>query len=164
MIRKHDPGKDAVFTGHQYRDGDNNLKQNYESAAKCYAKAVGLGNAEGMYNLSLLHQQGLGVKKDIQTAIQLLKQAAAQSPTMSDECFIPNVGVAEAEHALGLHYETGVGVEMTYHKAAKWYQRASDHGSATAANNLGLMYGDGRGVEKDLVKSEQLLHLSAVRG
>ncbi|CAF4550237.1 unnamed protein product, partial [Didymodactylos carnosus] len=128
----------TMFTGHQYRDSDDNVKQNYESAAKS--------------------------QKDIQTAIQLLKRAGAQSPTMSDECLIPNVGVAEAEHALGLHYETGVGVEMTYHKAAKWYQRASDHGIATAANNLRFMYGDGRGVEKDLVKSEQLLHLSAVRG
>ncbi|CAF4862642.1 unnamed protein product, partial [Rotaria socialis] len=53
---------------------------------------------------------------------------------------------------------------MNYHKASQWYQRASDHGSSTAANNLGLMYEEGRGVSKDLVKSEQLLRLSAVRG
>ncbi|CAF4017631.1 unnamed protein product [Rotaria magnacalcarata] len=162
MIRKHDPGKDAVFTGHQYRDGDDNIKQNYELAAKFYAKAIALGNAAGMYNLAILHQRGLGIKKDIRMAIQLLEQAASQSPIMSDKFPVPNVGVAEAEHSLGLHYETGVGVEMNYHKASQWYQRASDHGSSTAANNLGLMYGDGRGVSKDLIKSEQLLRLSAV--
>ncbi|CAF1066395.1 unnamed protein product [Rotaria sordida] len=164
FIRKDDPGKDAVFTGHQYRDGDDNVKQNYELAVRFYSKAAALGNAEGMYNLALLHQQGLGVKKDIQATIELLEQAAAQSPTMSDKLPIPNVGVAEAEHSLGLHYETGVGVEMNYYKAAQWYQRASDHGSATAANNLGLMYGAGKGVAKDLVKSEQLLRLAVTRG
>ncbi|CAF1195575.1 unnamed protein product, partial [Rotaria sp. Silwood1] len=164
FIRKDDPGKDAVFTGHQYRNGDDNAKQNYELAARFYSKAAALGNAEGMYNLALLHQQGLGVKKDIQATIELLEQAAAQSPTMSDKLPIPNVGVAEAEHSLGLHYETGVGVEMNYYKAAQWYQRASDHGSATAANNLGLMYGAGKSIARDLVKSEQLLRLAVTRG
>ncbi|CAF3614932.1 unnamed protein product [Rotaria sp. Silwood1] len=164
MIRKMDPGKDAVFTGHQYRDGDTNVKQDYELAAKFYARAVHLGNAEGMYNLALLHTKGLGVKQDMQIAIQLLKQAAEQNPTMSDKYPVPNVGVAEAEHSLGLHYETGIGVEMDYYQAAQWYQRACDHGSATAANNLGLMYGIGKGVTRDLVKSEQLLRLSATRG
>ncbi|CAF4802743.1 unnamed protein product, partial [Rotaria socialis] len=119
MIRKHDPGKDAVFTAHQYRDGDDNVKQNYELAAKFYSKAIALGSAEGMYNLALLHQRGLGVKKDMRMAIQLLEQAASQTPIMSDKFPVPNVGVAEAEHSLGLHYETGVGVEMNYHKASQ---------------------------------------------
>ncbi|CAF1290431.1 unnamed protein product [Adineta steineri] len=163
-IRKNDPGKDAVLTAQQYRDGDDDVKQNYELAARFYSKAVALGNAEGMYNLALLHQQGLGVKKDMRTTIQLFEKAAAQSHTISDKSPIPNVGVAEAEHSLGLCYETGVGVEINYKKAAEWYQRASDHGSAPAANNLGLMYGAGKGVNKDLIKSEQLLHLSATRG
>ncbi|CAF1239650.1 unnamed protein product [Didymodactylos carnosus] len=154
FIRKNDPGKDAVFTAHQYRDGDDNIKQDYELATRFYSKAAALGNAEGMYNLALLHRQGLGVQKDIQAAIKLLEKAAAQNPSMSDKLLIPNVGVAEAEHALGLHYATGVGVEMNHRKAAEWYQRASDHGSANAANNLGLMYGDGEGVEKDLVGNQ----------
>ncbi|CAF1449022.1 unnamed protein product [Adineta steineri] len=100
----------------------------------------------------------------MRTTIQLFEKAAAQSHTISDKSPIPNVGVAEAEHSLGLCYETGVGVEINYKKAAEWYQRASDHGSAPAANNLGLMYGAGKGVNKDLIKSEQLLHLSATRG
>ncbi|CAF1228986.1 unnamed protein product [Adineta steineri] len=164
FFRKNDPGKDAVLTGQQYRDGDDNVKQNYDLAARFYSKATALGNAEGMYNLALLHQQGLGVKKDMQTAIHLLKQAAAQSHIMAHNVPIPNAGVVEAEHCLGLYYETGVGVEINYKKAAEWYQRASDHGSETAANNLGLMYGAGKGVNKDLIKSEQLLHLSATRG
>ncbi|CAF0963609.1 unnamed protein product [Adineta steineri] len=164
FIKKSDPGKAAVFTGHQYRDGDEKVEQNYELAARFYSKAVSLGNPEGMYNLALLHQQGRGVKKDMKVSIQLLEQAAAQNPIMSDKCPIPNVGVAEAEHSLGLHYETGVGVEMNYSEAARWYQRAIEHGSANAANNLGLMYGNGKGVTSDLVKSEQLLRLSATRG
>ena len=164
FIRKSDPGKDAVFTAHQYRDGDGNIKQDYELAARFYSKAATLGNAEGMYNLALMHKQGLGVQKDIQAAIKLLEKAAAQNHSMSDKLLIPNVGVAEAEHSLGLHYATGVGVEINYQKAAEWYQRASDHGSANAANNLGLMYGAGEGVEKDLIKSEQLLRLSVTRG
>jgi TPR repeat protein len=76
----------------------------------------------------------------------------------------PNVGVAEAEHAIGVRYFEGITVLKGLSVAAYWYQRATDHGSAMAANNLGSMYLDGFAVDKDLDKAEQLLELAARRG
>lgn len=153
-----------VVQGHKYEHGDLNTEQNYEQAAKHFAKAARQGNAEGLYNLARLTDRGLGVKKDPQLATKLFEQAAGQSPEHPRRKGIPNVGVAESEHSLGLRYAEGVFVSKNYSTAAQWYQRAVDHGSAEAANNLALMYLDGVGVEKNMEKAKQLFQLSARRG
>jgi TPR repeat protein len=164
LIEKTDPTRADVLKGHQYELGDTDIKQDYEQAAKYFAKAASQGNAEGMYNLARLTDRGLGVKKDHNLALKLLQQAAAQPPEHPIfECY-PNVGVAEAEHALGVRYFEGISVRKDLSVAAYWYQRASDHGNALAANNLGSMYLDGLAVDKDLDKAEQLLELAARRG
>ncbi|CAF1656884.1 unnamed protein product, partial [Rotaria sp. Silwood1] len=138
--------------------------QDYEQAAKYYAKAAGHGSAAGMYNLARLTDLGLGVKKDHDMALKLFEQAATQStehPKFKDR---PNVGVAEAENALGLRYSEGVGVHKNPAHGVRWYHRAVEHGNAEAANSLALMYQVGKGVEKNLEKAEQLFTFSARRG
>ncbi|CAF1310485.1 unnamed protein product [Rotaria magnacalcarata] len=152
-----------VLKGHKYEHGDIDIKQDYEQAAKYYAKAARHGSAAGMYYLARLTDLGLGVKKDHDMAHKLFEQAAEQSaehPKFKDR---PNVGVADAENALGLHYAEGVGVHKHAATAVYWYQRAVDHGNAEAANSLALMYQRGNGVEKNLDKAEQLFELSARR-
>ena len=164
LLEQMDPSAADVLKGHQYELGDTDVKQDYEQAAKYFAKAASQGNAEGMYNLARLTDRGLGVKKDYNFALKLLEQAAAQSPEHPILKCCPNVGVAEAEHALGVRYFEGISVRKDLSVAACWYQRATDHGSALAANNLGSMYLDGLAVDKDLDKAEQLLELAARRG
>ncbi|CAF3771054.1 unnamed protein product [Rotaria magnacalcarata] len=152
-----------VLKGHKYEHGDIDIKQDYEQAAKYYAKAARHGSAAGMYYLARLTDLGLGVKKDHDMAHKLFEQAAEQSaehPKFKDR---PNVGVADAENALGLLYAEGVGVHKHAATAVYWYQRAVDHGNAEAANSLALMYQRGNGVEKNLDKAEQLFELSARR-
>ena len=164
LLEKLDPPAADVVRGHKYFNGDIGIKQDYEQAAKYFAKAASKGNAEGMYNLAILTDRGWGVKKDHQLAFKLLKQAAAQPAEHPFMAGFPNLGVAEAEHALGLRYSEGIAVQKNYSTAASWYGRASDHGSAQAANNLALMYQNGIGVERDLDKARQLLELSSRRG
>ncbi|CAF3804048.1 unnamed protein product [Rotaria sordida] len=164
LIEEIDPSRADVLKGHRYELGDIDVKQDYEQAAKYFAKAASEGNAEGMYNLARLTDRGLGVKKDHHLALKLLEQAAAQPPQNPIFKQFPNVGVAEAEHALGLRYFAGISVRKDLSAAAYWYQRATDHGSALAANNLGSMYLDGLAVDKDLEKAELLLELAARRG
>ena len=43
----------------------------------------------------------------------------------------------------------GVGPEIDAAEAATWYRLAAEQGHATAQNNLGGMYADGRGVPQD---------------
>jgi TPR repeat protein/uncharacterized coiled-coil DUF342 family protein len=161
LIEKIDPAGADVVKGHKYEHGDVDVKQDYEQAAKYFAKAASQGNAEGMYNLARLTDRGLGVKKDHNLALKLLEQAAAQPPEHPKFKGVRNPGVAEAEHTLGLRYAEGVGVHKSLPTAAYWYQRAVDHGSVESANNLALMYQQGIGVDKNLDKAEQLFQLSA---
>ncbi|CAF3806421.1 unnamed protein product [Adineta steineri] len=163
-LGKTDPSAADVVMGHKYEHGDIDIKQNYEQAARYFAKAANQGNAEGMYNLARLTDRGLGVNKDSKFATTLLEQAAAQSAEHPKFKGLTNVGVAESEHSLGLRYAEGVFVQKNLSTAAQWYQRAVDHGSAEAPNNLAILYQNGTGVEKNLEKAKQLFELSARRG
>ncbi|CAF2950054.1 unnamed protein product [Rotaria sp. Silwood2] len=164
LLDELDPVAADVVKGHKYEHGDTDVKQDYEQAAKYFAKAACQGNAEGMYNLARLTDRGLGVKKDHNMALQLLEQAAAQPPQNPKFKGVRNLGVAEAEHALGLRYAEGVAVHKNLPTAAYWYKRAIENGSAESANNLALMYENGTGVDKNLDKAEQLFQLSARGG
>ena len=154
MIENDDPTKKDVFLAHEYRDGSNKLKQSYEMAAKYYGKAALKKNAEGLYNLALLHMKGHGVKMDFQTAIGLLKQAASQPDKImiGNNIKIPNVGVKEAEHSLGLAYEQGTYVDKNISLAVYWYDLAVKHENGYSANNFGLLYQQGHGVVQSFDK------------
>ncbi|CAF0807054.1 unnamed protein product [Didymodactylos carnosus] len=164
LLDRVNPSGADVVKGHKYEHGDIDVKQDYEQAAKYFAKAASQGNAEGLYNLARLTDRGLGVRKDHRMATKLFEQATEQSP--NDPIFqgSPNIGVAESEHALGLRYAEGVDVHKNPSIAAQWYKRAIDHGSANSANNLALMHQSGTGVEKSLEKARELFELSARRG
>ncbi|XP_065639985.1 uncharacterized protein LOC136072656 [Hydra vulgaris] len=165
QIFKADPILKDVCTGHDYRDGSNNIKQNYETAAKYYSKAAQSNNAIGIYNLAVLTMNGMGVKKDFKVALTLLNQAAKQKPTrilMGKE--IINVGVRDAEHTLGLVYEEGIYVPKNLKVACEWYSLAVEHGSPHSANNLGLIYFNGDGVIKNIKQAEALFFLAYERG
>ncbi|KAJ3252955.1 hypothetical protein HK103_001054 [Boothiomyces macroporosus] len=156
------PAEKAVLMGHQYRDGDIDLQQDYEMAVKYYSKAASLNNPEGIYNLALLYKNGFGVEQNLQVSFNLFKRAAQMNPKFLGHC--PNIGVAESQHALGSAYADGLGCNIDLISAAFWYEKASENGSPQAANNLGLLYLTGCGVKGDLVKAEQYLSLSAYRG
>ncbi|CAF4135221.1 unnamed protein product [Rotaria sordida] len=163
LLEKMNLSTADVIKGHKYEHGDIDIKQDYEQAAKYFAKAANQGNAEGLYNLARLTDRGMGVKKDPHFATKLLEQAAAKPPQHS-KCNLPNIGVAQSEHSLGLRYAEGVFVPKNFSLAALWYQRAVDHGNAESANNLAIMYLNGSGVEKNLQKAKELFELSARRG
>jgi len=109
-----------VIRGHRHYHGMAGFKQDYEMSAKYFAKAARNGNAEGLYNLAQMTSKGEGVKQDHNLAIKLLEEAAKQPPKKGS---FPNIGVAEAQHALGLRYEEGVGVSKTFRWLCTGIQR-----------------------------------------
>ncbi|RNA07584.1 TPR repeat [Brachionus plicatilis] len=163
---KSDKSLEYVWLGHEHRDGSSTCKQSYELAAKYYAKAAKMDNAEAMYNLALMHKHGNGVKLDFELAINLFKQAASQPAFKRLIGFAdaPNVGVAESEHMLGLLYHQGIYVAKNIEQAVKYYERAVEHGSAHAANNLGLIFMNGDGVDMDLERAQVLFLYSQKKG
>ncbi len=50
-----------------------------------------------------------------------------------------------------------------YAEAVKWYRKAAEQGHATAQYNLGVMYGNGRGVTQDYVHAHMWFNLAASR-
>lgn len=73
-------------------------------------------------------------------------------------------GDAEAQHNLGLFYETGFGVAKDERLAVEWYTKAADQGYADGLFRLGRCYHDGVGVEKDLKRGLELYTEAANRG
>jgi len=105
---------------HKFYFGRDGYPQNYEKAAEYFAQAAQLGNAEGLYNLGCMTQQGKGVKKDVFKGHQYILEAA-NKPTVIE--YIPscgmeynNLGVMEAWHKLGMAYQWGTAVKEDHTK------------------------------------------------
>ncbi len=73
--------------------------------------------------LGIMHQKGLGVKKNPAQALYWFKKSAQQ-------------GFADAEHRLGLMYYYGDGVRKNLSLAKQWLSKAADHGVENAKQLL----------------------------
>jgi uncharacterized protein len=48
-------------------------------------------------------------------------------------------------------YYNGQGVRQDYTEAAKWTRKAAEQGNTPAQADLGILYWNGQGVQKDVV-------------
>lgn len=75
-------------------------------------------------------------------------------------------GHAGSAAALGLYFESPLPAPShpDFISAARWYARAAELGHPLAANNLGALYFDGRGVQRDFEQAARLYRTSAEGG
>ena len=73
-------------------------------------------------------------------------------------------GNAEAQHRLGILYDSGHGVARNSTRAAAWYRRAAMQDHARAQTNLGAMYVRGEGVAKDYETAFDWMQRAASQG
>jgi len=71
---------------------------------------------------------------------------------------------ARAQSKLGHMYERGMGLEVDYGKAAKFYLQSIKNGSATAMARLGFLYERGLGVRRDVARAIKLYQQAVDRG
>ncbi|MGE4314009.1 MAG: peptidoglycan-binding protein [Pseudobdellovibrionaceae bacterium] len=116
--------------GAMYTIGQNGVKGSYSKAATWFEEASYNGVANARYNLGVLYQQGLGVKKDEAKAVELYKTASY-------------LNHPEAQYNLGIAFIEGVGVAQDIPRAAYYFMRAADNSVIEAAYNLGLIYENG---------------------
>ncbi|MBU3720941.1 MAG: sel1 repeat family protein [Burkholderiaceae bacterium] len=90
------------------------------------------------FNLGAMYERGLTVEKDLNMAIFYYNQACDQ--------LVPQAHV-------NLAYIYTNQEPLNVPKALKHLQEAIDLGSTNACNTLGLMYMNGKNVEKDLTKA-----------
>jgi TPR repeat protein len=71
-------------------------------------------------------------------------------------------GDANAQHDLAAIYTAGhAGVKVNYSLAAKWFNEAAHGGIVNAQYNLAVLYHQGLGVPKDVVKAIELYRVAA---
>ena len=101
-----------------------------EEAITRMKKLVDKGNAEAIYNLAGLYDQGTkGMPLDKRKARQLWNEAG-------------KLGCAKAYHNLGVIYRNGRSVEVDEKKAKYYYELAVMGGHIKARHNLGCLEGD----------------------
>ncbi|WP_163556316.1 tetratricopeptide repeat protein [Helicobacter suis] len=115
--------------------------KNYQKALKRFKKAADAGSAKAYYFLGLMYENGWGVAKDDQQALEYYKEAVKGHENV------------EAYSRLGFMYANGKGVTKDYKKALEYLKKAASMGDAEAYAGLGEMYKRGEGVRKNLQKA-----------
>ena len=77
-----------------------------------------------------------GIDRDPHRAAELFEGAAEQ-------------GLAEAQYALGVAYDSGGGVDQSYTEAMGWYTKAAEQGHLDAMFAIGNLWANGNGVSQD---------------
>lgn len=129
-----------------YYHGEGVL-QNYAAAFYWAKVSAEKGNAHAQYFLSGLYREGQGTRPDAAQADQWLTKASEQ-------------GHPGAQHGQGLKCLS----EGDPAKAAFWFQKAADQGSAMALADLGVLYAKGQGVTRDLARAMTYLAQAAAEG
>lgn len=119
------------------------------AAAAWYRKAAEQGNAGAANSLGALYLRGRGVQADAATAVAWFRKAAEG-------------GDVPGQFNLAVRYFLGEGVDVDPAEARRWFEQAAAAPGqdattravvASSKQELGVIYEDGFGVEKDLVKA-----------
>jgi TPR repeat protein len=74
-------------------------------------------------------------------------------------------GNSEAQYLTGWRYQFGDdGLPVDYENAAEWYRQAAEQGHTGAQNQLGNLYSEGLGIEKDPLRALQWYRKAADQG
>ena len=123
---------------------ENEANRGMEDAVSYYERAAREGYAEALTKLGYMYEQGIYYKEDKKEAAKYYTRAAEQ-------------GDALAINYLGLYYykqglDPGTAEQSRdrfLQKGAELFKKSRELGCARAANNLGMCYEQGAGVEKD---------------
>lgn len=133
------PGKEAFERG------------DYGAALMVWQPYADQGSARAQYNISILYENGLGVKKDPETALKWMSLAAEG-------------GYLNAQKRLAVIHDTGENVPKDPKQAHKWYLATALQGDVRAQRRLGFMYASGEGVPQDMAQGYMWLWVAAEAG
>ena len=111
-------------------------QRNYSVAVKELTPLAQSGNAEAQYYLGYMYFDGVGVPKDDNQAVMLMRKSADQHFSLGYR------GLAWA-------YENGRGVQKNAPLAIELYDKAIAAGDFTSMSNKGVVLLYGKGVAKD---------------
>ena len=132
---------DALFRG-------TGFVKNQPLAVQWMEKAAKNGEVQAMFQLGVCYRDGLGVLKDQEMCEKWLSLAA-------------NNGHGFSKSVLADSFRKGITLNRDMKKAIYWYKEAALINDMNAMNQLGIIYRDGLGVEKNEVESEKWFSLFA---
>lgn len=144
--------------GYMYESG-NGTALDYVRAMASYRQAAAQGTAASANSIGALYMRGLGVPADHHEAVNWFRKAAEGGDTTA--CF-----------NLAMRYLNGDGIEANPQETRRWLEEAltaAGQGDgalsleADAKYELGLLYENGTGVDKDVVKALQLYAEASAR-
>ena len=125
-----------------YRQGPAEYRD-YDTAVAIYSDLAEENNAMALFGLAICFAQGLGVDTDIELAMEYLKKSA-------------ELGYAAAINQLATVYLEGIqGVPQDCRKAMDLYREAAEQDFPIAQFNIGRMYENGWGVDKDIKEADK---------
>lgn len=131
------------------------LHGNYEEAVEHFRMSSSANNASSCFNLALLYEQGLGVKKDLEIAMRLYKMASDQ-------------GHDKALYNLGVYFARGLGgVKRSTKKAKSYFEKAALNGNLDAQEALSLLLLEKKKlsiVPDDFIVADDVGHVDILMG
>jgi SEL1 protein len=128
----------------------------------------GKGDFKATFSLGRIHYDGQkGLRRDLKAAKRYFQIVANQywkrDGTTVDTSDRPGLEkiAGKAAGYLGRMFLRGEGVEQSYKKALKWFQRGLKSGDAVSQNGLGLMYLHGLGVPQSSAKATDYFKAAA---
>lgn len=121
------------------------------TGARLVQAAAASGLSAAQYRLAKLHEQGLGVARDIAEARRWTERAAKG-------------GNVKAMHDLAVYQTNGEGGPQSYTQAAEWYRRAAEYGVVDSQFNLAVFYQDGLGISPSLTEALFWFEVAAAAG
>lgn len=122
------------------------LEQDYQMAARVWAKSASMGNTLAIGNLGMCYQFGHGVEADSTKAMGLYTKALR----MGDPELLQSLRAAADRGgtfecmALGHIFTEGIGVQRDYPQAGHYYSIVARKGNVTAMRDAGLAYLNGK--------------------
>ena len=141
--------KAQYHLGMKYFQGEM-FNQDLKQARHWFKKATEQGYVKAQYQLALMLQKGEGGSRNESQAIKLLKLASEN-------------GLGEAQHALAVNYLQNPEFQ-NIDRAIFWLQKSVKQENADAKRDLGFLYFDGSGVEKNFQQAVELLEAPAKQG
>ncbi len=134
--------------GKLHLDG-NGVPQDYAEARRWFEAAAAKNDGAALFSLAKLYASGHSVPKDIDRAAALTRQASQR-----------NYAPAQYMHALSFLVRR----PPDEGEVVRWLKRAAAQGYTDAEYSLGVMLGEGRGVQQDLIESLAWLQKAADKG
>lgn len=125
----------------QYQLGQANINDgDYQEGASLIRKSAQKGLPVAQYSLAKLHEKGIGLPKDLNSAREWTEKAA-------------NSGNVKAMHDLAVYMAEGEGGEQSYAGAVEWFRKGAEFGVVDSQYNLGVLYERGLGISPNLTEA-----------